>query len=33
MMILKLNFGKAYNIIEHEVIMNVMKHQGFGTKW
>jgi hypothetical protein len=33
MIILKLDFKKAFDKIEHQVILQVMKHKGFGPKW
>jgi hypothetical protein len=33
MVILKLDFEKAFDKIEHEVIMDIMTHMGFGNKW
>jgi hypothetical protein len=33
MVILKLDFEKTFDKVEHEVIMRVMKHKGFGPKW
>jgi hypothetical protein len=33
MVILKLDFEKAFDKIEHEVIMDIMAHMGFGNKW
>lgn len=32
-MLLKLDFEKAFDKIEHEVILQVMKHKGFSNKW
>lgn len=32
-MVLKLDFEKALDKIEHKVILEVMAHKGFGTKW
>jgi hypothetical protein len=31
--ILNLDFEKAFYKIEHEVILQVMSHKGFGQKW
>jgi hypothetical protein len=31
--ILKLDFAKAFDTIEHEAIIQVMKHKGFNEKW
>jgi hypothetical protein len=33
MVIVKMDFEKAFNKIEHEVITQVMQHKGFGSKW
>jgi hypothetical protein len=33
MVIIKLDFEKAFDKIEHEVIPRVLKHKGFGLKW
>lgn len=33
MVILKLDFEKALDKIEHEAILKIMKHKGFGSKW
>jgi hypothetical protein len=31
--ILKLDFAKVLDTIEHEKILQVMKHKGFNVKW
>jgi hypothetical protein len=31
--ILKFDFEKAFYKVEHEVILQVMRHKGFGKKW
>lgn len=32
-MIIKLDFEKAFDKIEHKVILEVLKHKGFSDKW
>ena len=32
-MVLKLDFEKAFDKIEHNVILDVLTHKGFGLKW
>ena len=32
-LILKLDFEKAFDSIEHEAIFQIMKHKGFNEKW
>lgn len=32
-MILKLDFEKAFDKLEHPVILEVLKHKGFSDKW
>jgi hypothetical protein len=32
MVILKLDFEKTFDKIEHEAIMRIMQHKGFGAK-
>jgi hypothetical protein len=31
--VLKLNFEKAFDKIEHKVILKILAYKGFGTKW
>ena len=31
--ILKLDFAKAFDTVEHEVILQMLKHKGFDDKW
>ena len=31
--ILKLDFAKAFDTVEHEVILQMLKHKGFDEKW
>jgi hypothetical protein len=33
MVILKLDFGKSFDKLEHEAIIDILKHKGFGDKW
>jgi hypothetical protein len=33
MIILKLDFGKVFDKIEHEVILQILKHKGFPQRW
>jgi hypothetical protein len=33
LMILKLDFEKTFDKVEHEVILQVLKHKGFPPKW
>jgi retron-type reverse transcriptase len=33
LVILKLDFEKAFDKIEHQVILDVMKHKGFPEDW
>lgn len=32
-MILKLNFEKAFDMVEHEAILRILKANGFDQKW
>jgi hypothetical protein len=31
--VLKLDFEKAFDTVEHELILQVLSHRGFGPKW
>jgi hypothetical protein len=33
MVILKFDFEKAFEKLEHNVITNILRHKGFGPKW
>jgi hypothetical protein len=33
LVILKLDFKKAFDKVEHQLKLQVMKHKGFGQKW
>jgi hypothetical protein len=33
MVIVKLDFEKAFDKLEHNVIVDIVKHKGFGVKW
>jgi hypothetical protein len=33
MVILKLDFEKAFDRIEHQAILQILQHKGFGAKW
>lgn len=32
-MILKLDFEKAFDKLEHNIILEVLQHKGFSEKW
>lgn len=32
-LIIKLDIAKAFDTVEHEAILHVLKHKGFGEKW
>jgi hypothetical protein len=33
MVILKFDFEKTFDKIEHSAIMDILRHKGFGAKW
>ena len=33
LLILKLDFEKAFDKVEHSAMLNIMQHKGFGPKW
>jgi retron-type reverse transcriptase len=33
LVILKLNFEKAFDKIEHQAVLEILKHKGFGERW
>ena len=33
LLILKLDFEKAFDKVEHSAMLNIMQHRGFGPKW
>jgi hypothetical protein len=33
LIILKLDFEKAFDKVEHQLMLKVMEHKGFGTRW
>jgi hypothetical protein len=32
-MIILPDFGKAFDMVEHEAVIQIMRHKGFGDKW